>query len=386
DALGLRSSRLTAQIGGGIGSAVGGPIGGIVGSVLGGLTGGLFKSTRRGAAIATGVDGPLDFYGNSSSRQDAAAELVGAGQEAIRNIADALGGGTGSFRGSLAIRKDNIVFDPPGRGFSKTSRFRDLQNFGQDQDGAVAAFVADAIGDGAVTGLSAAVSKALRSSTDLDAALEEALSVQALEESLAGVSSLFQREVQLFEETAAERLRIARQYGFDVTQIEQRNADDRERLTRELLAGQVGQLQDFLRDLDVGSLAAGSPTERLGRLRGEIETVRTAAQGGDADASTRLAGLLREFVTLSEEANGTAGGFAGDRTFARAAATDVVSEAERALTEARKQTSELSEANDLAAETNMRLKAIEDAIARAGGTGGISGGVAGPIFRNVSVL
>jgi hypothetical protein len=374
DLIGVKSSQAGAQIGGAIGGAVGGPVGSIVGSLLGGISGGLLSdSTDVGEATINRIGGPIRLEEDNAEFGAAAMNVANAVTEGVERIAEALGGGVGSGAASVSVRNGSYRLDRTGQSLSSTKN--GAIDFGQDAEGLRDAAIADLIADGAVTGLSAAVERALRSSPDLEEALAEALKVKALEDELNAAFNPFVAATREFEAQAAERVRIAREYGFDVVEIERRNAEDREALTRELLSNQVGALQSFLDDLEFGSLSEGSASDRLGRLRGEIDDLRDGLDPGDAEANNRLAGLLREFVTLSEDSGGTAGNFAADRAFARAAASEVVSDAERQLAESQKQTAQLDELNDQVSELSATMDAVRRAVEAGGfGGGGFGGG------------
>lgn len=376
DMLGLKSSGKGAQIGGALGSFIPIPGGEILGSVAGGLIGGLFGGGNRTARAAiTGPNG-YDVAGKDKDNYGAAGDLGGAVQDAVERIAQALGGelGTGGVT-SIGTRGEEIRVNTGGTSLKLKNGAR---GFDQDAEAAVAYAVLDRIADGAVTGLSARIEKALKSSPDLDKALEEALQVQQMEELLNDAFNPFAAAMQSFEDQAAERVRIAREYGFDLVEIEKLNQEERLKLQDQLLDQQVGQLRSFLDDLEFGNLASGSANEQRDRLRAEIDELRADLDPGDAEANNRLADLLRRFVSVSQEASGTAGGFAADREYARAAATDVVSDAERQLRESEKQTKLLDEQADQLANSNAKLDDIKGAIDNLGGL--LSGGGGGGIF------
>lgn len=377
DAIGIKSSKTGGALGGAIGSLIPIPGGDLIGSIAGSLLGGLFGGTKRGSATITGL-GTATTRGNSSSREQASLGLAGSVQEGLRRLADALEAEIGSFAVSIGVRDDKFRVDPSGRGITKTSN--GAIDFGQDESAAIGFALRDAIGDGAIIGVSDAIRQALTSSPDIDAALEEALKVRDIEDLLSDAGDAFARELRDFERQAQERVRIARQYGFDVLEIERINAEERAALVEDVLQSRVGALQDLLDDLAFGDLAEGTVVERRTRLQAEIAQVQADAEAGVEGAADQLASLQRRLIDLSRDAFGTAGGeYAADRDAAIASAERVIeieNERIRAAQEAAAETNrQLATNNELTSETNDILAEIAASLNRApaGGAGGATG-------------
>jgi len=91
---------------------------------------------------------------------------------------------------------------------------------GKDPAAALSAAIGNAVADGAIEGISSRVAAALKSSSDIDKALREAVKVQDLELALGGIGEELRRQFRAFEQQAKERLRIASKYGFDVVAVE----------------------------------------------------------------------------------------------------------------------------------------------------------------------
>lgn len=371
-ALGLKTSTLGGQIGGAIGGAI--PIPGmdIVGSVLGSVVGGLFKKTKRTAATITGVDSDPTFSG-SSKYQAEAGQLAGSVQDVLKKVADALGGQVGAFNVSIGKSGDSWHVDPTGRGRLKKSQGG--LDFGDDAQAAVMAAAFDAIGDGGITGLSAKVAQALRSSPDIDKAIREALKVQEVEEIITGLGGALEKQFRAFESQAKERLRIATQYGFDVSKIEARNAEDRAKMVEQILSSRVGSLQTLLQDLKFGDLFEGSAAERRDKLLTEISSAKADAEKGVDGAADRLADLSRQLVESSRDAYGTAGGeYAADRSGAISTAEAIIAAENERIRAAQQATVDTSKAmqtqNQLTNETNDILAEIRAQLAQGNGGGG----------------
>lgn len=397
DALGIGNSKSGAAIGGAIGSAIPIPGADIIGSIAGGLIGQALKPTKRGSATITSVDGDATSRGNDQERIQASLGLAGSVQQRLRQIAEEFDAEIGSFAVSIGQRGKNFRVDTSGSGKTKTKR--GAVDFGQDEEAAVAFALRDAISDGAIKGLSAAIQKALNSNPDVDKAIKEALKVRDVEELLDGIGGKIRKEVRDFDRQADERLRIAREYGFDILEIERINAEERSKLIESILEDRVGALQDLLNDLVFGDLAEGTLSERRQRLLEEISKAEADAAKGVDGAADRLADLNRRLIQLSRDAYGTAGSeYASDRAQAIASAERIIqleNDRIRGTQEAAAETNrQLATANQLSNEQNNILAEINagirnlislDGLNIAGGGGGNTGIDLGPLARSVNL-
>lgn len=397
DALGIGNSKSGAAIGGAIGSAIPIPGADIIGSIAGGLIGQALKPTKRGSATITSVDGDATSRGNDQQRIQASLGLAGSVQQRLRQIAEEFDAEIGSFAVSIGQRGKNFRVDTSGSGKTKTKR--GAVDFGQDEEAAVAFALRDAISDGAIKGLSAAIQKALNSNPDVDKAIKEALKVRYVEELLDGIGGKIRKEVRDFDRQADERLRIARDYGFDILEIERINAEERSKLIESILEDRVGALQDLLNDLVFGDLAEGTLSERRQRLLEEISKAEADAAKGVDGAADRLADLNRRLIQLSRDAYGTAGSeYASDRAQAIASAeriiqleNDRIRGTQEAAAETNRQlatANQLSnEQNDILAEINAGIRNLItlDGLNIAGGGGGNTGIDLGPLARSVNL-
>jgi uncharacterized protein (TIGR02594 family) len=364
---------ISKAIGGTLGQALGsaaGPIGSMLGGLIGGAVGGLFKKTPSGSATLSGM-GEASYSGSGSLKGvvTGAAKTV---QTGLERIAEAFGASIGAFSVSIGSRKDKFYVDPSGGGAVKTKR--GAVEFA-DEASAVAYALADALRDGAITGLSAAVSQALRSSSDVDKAIREALKVDEVETLLAGLGGVMGKQFRDLERQAQERVRIARQYGFDVLKIEEINAKERVKLADQILSSRIGALRELLEDLEFGDLFEGSLVEKRDRLLVQIAKAEKEAEEGVDGAADTLATLNRKLVELSRDAFGTAGGeYAADRNQAKTAAERIIqleNERVKAAQEAQRKTNEhLDEANSHLAEHTSILREIAANTGFGSGGGG----------------
>jgi len=383
--LGIKTSSTGGQIGGAIGgiaaSALGLPpiLGELLGGALGSVVGGLFKKSKTGSATLTNAHDTATTSGNNAAYMKAASGLATSIQDTILNIAQQLGGSVGSFAVSIGQKDGKYRVDPTGRGNVKTKK--GAIDFGDDEGAAVAYAIMDAVRDGAVSGLSAAVQQALRSSTDINRAIQEAMKVQEVETLVKGVTGAMEKQLREFEAQAAERIRIARQYGFDVVAIEKINADDRLKLHQQILEQQIGSLQDLLNDMNFGSLFEGSLSDQRDKIIAELDQATADAKAGVAGAADRQAELSRNLIDLSKEAFGTAGPeYAADLDRARSGAEQVIAlenERLKAAEDAVKETnSQLNEANDQLAQQTSILQSMAGSLASIASGGGAGASIA----------
>lgn len=323
---GATGSRTGGAIGGMIGGEVGkqvlgsalgslgqfaGPIGAIAGGLLGGAIGGMLKKTKSGAANITSVDGDAALSGNSEKFKEAASGAASTIQGGLSDIAEMLGGAVGGFNVTIGQRHGDWRVRE-GAGSLKIKK--GAKEFDDDQAGAIGYAIQLAVTQGAIKGLSPAIEKALKSSTDINEALEEALNVQEIEILIGGLGAELAQQFKALETQAKERVRIATQYGFDVVAIEKKNAEDRTALMEDMLEEQVGSLQRLVDEMTSGSMFEGSAIDQRDALLKEIELAKADLAAGKDGAADALASLFQRLYSVSEEAFGTTGQFAADRS------------------------------------------------------------------------
>ncbi|MCX7283643.1 MAG: phage tail length tape measure family protein [Novosphingobium sp.] len=349
------------KIGGKLLGSFAGPLGSVLGGVLGGAIGSLFKSVKTGYAVASnkGVQS-----GGSSAQLAANAKASGDNiQGALNSIADRLGATIGNYAVSIGMRSSGWIrvsasgsSDVAGKNFYKSP---DAIYNGKDPEEALKVAIQNAIQDGAIQGVSAAVKKALGSSKDIDSALREAMKVADVELLIGGIGAQMEKSFRDFENQAKERLRIAKEYGFDLVKLEQRNADDRKKLAEQMFREQAGSLQDLIDELTSGSLFEGSAVDRRNLLLDQIAATRAKVNAGEEGAADKLAQLLRQFNEVSKEAYGTTGGFATDRA-------TILDAAREATAATNKRIQDAQAASDPALQTtNSTLDEIADQNAKA---------------------
>ena len=379
---GNKSAQIGGAIGGSIGQMVGGPVGNLIGSVIGSTLGKLLGGGAK-YGTASVVNGKVTTGGNDSDLKGNAGSAAGSIGSALEEIASRLGGSLGGYSVSIGQMDGKWRVSTTGRTGKLENKYKDVTNFGKEGGEQAFAFaLSDAISDGAITGISAAVQRALKSDSNIDKALKEAMKVQEVELLSGGINAAIGKALSDFERVAAERVRIAREYGFDVIKIEERNAADRLKLTKQLLAEQVGSLQDLIDEMTSGSLFEGSAVERRQLLLDQVAAAKAAADAGEEGAADRLAQLLQDLNQASRDAFGTTGGFASDRTTILDAARDTIARANQRIADAQAATdsavvSALDENNDQNAQMLAALGLTNEYLASLASQGWYgSGGLA----------
>jgi hypothetical protein len=333
-ALGIDLNRGGSVAGGAIGGAVGsifGPIGGQIGSLLGSLAGGLLGVKSGSTTVSSSGDGNISQSGSGSAAvQRATAGLGNTISDTIQSIADALGAEVGAFSVSIGKRGSSFRVDTSGQGRIRGSTVTATK----DEREALSLAVADAIRDGAIR-VSPRVQSALgRYADNVNKAVAEALKVKGLEDLLANQSNPFSSLFRDLEITLRDRVRVARDYGFDVLEIERINAQDREKLLRDTLARTTSSVRQLLDDLTFGSRATGSINERLAGLTAERDRVAALARGGDTSQLDALASLISQIDNLQREAFGSTAPAAAGRQESVALLNELISSTETRIREA----------------------------------------------------
>lgn len=292
-ALGVKTSKVGGQVGGAIGGAAFGPIGAAVGGALGSIVGGFFKKTPKGAAVITSGTSST-VTGNKGSVRDSLTGSVSSLQGGLQSIAQQLGGELGDFRVSIGKYKDSYRVSSSGASnvdTKKSGKISGLVYNGKDEAAAIAAALQDAISDGAVTGISDLMQKALRAgSANLDKAVQDAMRIKDFEAAYkemfdpiaAGVESITGPLKALRETMIAVGASTA-----DLTKVDEYRA---KRLDQ-VLKDQVSGFQSILDDLngDAGGVTALTQlTSNLDKFKG-FQTDAAAGRLVDQDAFKELA-------------------------------------------------------------------------------------------------
>jgi hypothetical protein len=311
-ALGLGGSFSTtgSQIGGAIGSVIPIPGGEIIGSVIGGFIGGLFKKKPAGQAGVTSVDGAARISSNKSAVAESLGNLSGQLQQSIINIAEQFDAEIGAFSVSVGQRED--YFRVAGSASTDTGQ-KNTAGFlydGKDPEEALRIAILDALRDGAIKGIREGTQRLLQAGTDLEKAMQDALSFEGVFKRLraykdpvgAALDALdkeFNKLVGIFDRagaSAAEYADLEELYGIERAQA-----------VKEASEKITGSLRDLFRDLTIGDSGL-SLRSRLGNAQAEYDPLAQRVAAGDitayddyADAARNLLDLQREVYGSSED-------------------------------------------------------------------------------------
>jgi hypothetical protein len=398
-ALGVKTSKLGSQIGGAVGSFLPIPGGDIIGSLAGSIIGGLFKTTPKASVTLGNVDGSAGITGtsgNSKSLIAATTKTGGAVSTAIDSIVQQLGGTLGDFAVSIGYKKGKYRVDTSGKGRTTSGKSNDGVTGYADESEAEAAALADAIKDGAIAGISAAMQRAVQANNgDADKAVSEALKVRSIQDVLSGLGTDLLSSFRTFETSAADRLRVAKAYGLDVVKVEAENAKERAALVASTLKQETGSLQDFLTSLTSGDLSEGDAFAKRTALLSQIDTAKAGVASGTDGAADTLSSLLQNLVSTDRTAFGTAGTeYTADRDLAKSAAEEAIKAANDRIAAAQAAVattnSSLATANQLTDETNALLAkqtaTIANLPAAIAAVLGTSGGLSGVTYTRTSKL
>ena len=270
--------------------------------------------------VAPGVDSRLfNSRGEGSGAQG--LSLAGAFGNQLSQLASALGGEirAGLNLGALGFSGDKFFFNPTGGDFKAAGN----QRFNSAEE-AVAAAVANALSTGAIATTPRVQAVLQRYASNVNQAVAEALKVKDLEQLLEARGNPFAAAFRDFERQAKQRLDVARQYGFDVLEIEKLNADQRAALIRDTLQGATGSARALLDDFRFGDRAGGSVRDRLTSLGGERDRLAGLVRGGDGSQLDALASVIRQIDDLQREAFGATGEAANGRAASAALLQELI--------------------------------------------------------------
>lgn len=317
--LGVGNSGLGSTIGGAIGAVFGGPIGAAVGSLAGGLLeeipllGGLlgeifFGGSDRGSAIISGgkVSG---YYGDTQEYKDAAGGLAGNVLDALENVADALGADYNASAGqvSIGIRDGVYSIDPQGRGYTKSSKYPDIQTFGNDPEAAVRAAILDLINDGVIAGLSAAEQRLLKQGDDIEKALQDVLDFRGVFDELRRIKDPLGYEIEQLDKEFERLIDVFNRAGAsseEFAKLEELYGLKRAELIEQATERVAGSLKDLLDDLLIGDSGLSLRDRRANAL-GQYDDLAARVQSGDVTAFDDFAEIARELLAIERELFGS---------------------------------------------------------------------------------
>jgi hypothetical protein len=324
---GLKQSNLGASLGGAAGGIIGSmipgvgtAIGGLIGGALGGTLGGLFVKQNFARANISGSGGVItstpgmDDHG--AEQKQAASDMGSAVTQGIQGIADQLGAMLGNFAVSIGVdKKGQYVVDPTGAGWiSNRSGGPQVQTFGSAQE-AVSAAIADAIKDGAITGISAASQTILRRATDLQKALNKVLVIESIPRRLLALTNPVKAAIMDLNKEFSQMISYLKEGGATAEQFAQAQQLydlERQKAIEQAASGAGTQIQDYINEMLGGQnspLNKRTVYENAQATLAPLAADVNAGKAVDADAFLKA---VQNFQQASQELNGSSSSFFGD--------------------------------------------------------------------------
>ena len=289
-AIGLKSSKLGSEIGGGLGTAIAGPIGGLIGSVGLGLIGGLLKATPHGATKVT-----VDTYGNavkgdSSGNNSAAitasqgaATSVGSG---LNTIAQTLGAQITGSIDNIEIGERNGKWRVQTNGGDSLKTGKGAVDFGKDGEAdAIQYAIEQALKQGVLTGISSFSQQVLQNATDIDAATKLAAQYEGVLHDIASATDPINTaatDLQKTFQTLATQMAANGATASDLANVEKDYAIQQKAAITTAISD-LETLKQKLNGDGSGLSQATQLTDNLTQFRTMEATIKS---GGTVDQST----------------------------------------------------------------------------------------------------
>ena len=316
DMLGIKQSSTGAAIGGAIGSAIPIPGGSIIGGLLGGTIGGMLGGSKRGSAIING-SAITGYYGNSSANKSAAGTLAGDVFSQLESIADAIGAtiNPGAGRVSIGIRDGNYRVDPQGRGYTKTSKFRDIMDFGEDAQAAVAAAVKNLIQDGVLEGISQASQRILRAASDVEAALEKVVAIESIPKRLRQLKDPVGFAIDELNTEFAQLISYLKEGGATAQQFSEAQELydlERARAIEQATQNAVGAIEEFMENMISSNSSPLNKRTVYGNAQETLQELAERINRGEAVDQNELTSAASNFQDASRNLFGSSAKFFED--------------------------------------------------------------------------
>ena len=294
-ALGLKGSETGAKIGGALGGLTGNPFIAAAASLVGGLVSSLFYKPKYGTASLTGP-GASVVSGNNGTAKGSATGAAGSVQDGLAKLAAELGGAVGNY--SVAIGQYDGKWRVRDDAYNGALKFKGasqngLHDFGKDGEAeAIAYAIKNAVADGAITGLSSLIQKALKG-LGSDAAIQFAkdwtAAMSDYKSIIDPVGSAIDGVIKPLDALKATMVRVGAS-AEDMGKFEAYRAVKLNSALKE----QVSGFQDILDGLN-GDVGGVSDFKQLQNKLAELATMRESISAGkqvDQSAYTSLANTI----------------------------------------------------------------------------------------------
>ena len=302
----------SAAAGGAMAGAALGPVGAVVGLVLGGIIGSLFKSAKYGnASFSNGV---MNVNTNKSDLNAGASSAGNDLLSSLNSIADALDASLGAFNVSLGQTDGKWRISTTGRTGELKSKYSDVQVFGTGEEAykaALQAAIADAISDGAITGISQAAQNILKAGGDLQKAIEKAALIQSIPRQLKQMTDPVGYAIDELNREftkVVDALQLGSASAAEYADAEKLYNLKRAEAIRQASEQVMGSLKSLYEDLTIGN-EAFSLRDRLTSAYSKYNPLAQRVTAGDSTAYSEFADAARGLLDLERQLNGSQGGY-----------------------------------------------------------------------------
>lgn len=285
-----------------------GPIGAIAGGLLTGLTS-LFKKAPSATAVVTSTTAPAQVTGNNAGAKEAVSGISVDLQSSLTRIIEALGGTAGTFAVSIGKYKDDyrVKSDGSATAGNKHPGDANLIYNGPDAQEAMRIAILDAIGDGAVQGISDSLRRLISNNQDIDVGLSKALRLQSALKDFKEMTDPMGAALDEVNLKFRQLIDIAKEAGATDTELSQLEAvykREREAAIK-AVAGQADSLKSFLQGLKAGSGSQLSLREQRANAEAALEPFRRDIAAGKAVDTSALQTAISTALNVERQISGS---------------------------------------------------------------------------------
>lgn len=320
--LGIKQSGTGAALGGALGGVLApmlgplAPFAPFLGGILGGTIGGLFKKTPKATSTISNVNGQVDV-GAGVGTKSLRSGVEGLGSnvgDTLTRISESLFGSIGNFRVSIGKRGEKFTVDPTGAGRTKG---KGVLKFDSEQE-AVMAALRDAIGDGAIAGISAASQRILRAGKDLETSITKAAVIESIPRRLMQIKDPVRFAVEELNREFSQMIAYLKEGGATAEQFQQ--AEELYNLERQkALEAATNQardtLQSFLDEMKGGRSSPLNKRTVYENAQSQLNRFVADINAGKTVDNNALLEAARNFQDASRALFGSSGNFFADFNF-----------------------------------------------------------------------
>lgn len=285
-----KETRTGGAIGGAVGKASGIPGGEIIGAIWGSLVGGAFAKDPYADAFLTTQGGAVTtsrIAARGDGRQDQAMQLADTVSQSLQQLAGALGGSVanGLSLGAIGSNQGQFYFNPTGGDF----RSAGVQKFSSAEQ-AVEAALRNAIAQGAISGVDAAVQRLL-SQGDFQTQAGKAAALAAALKSFDQAANPFADQVRTLTDEFTQLRDIMAEAGSSTADVAKASSEYDRRLQaiKDSAVQATATLRGFLESLGFGSSSPLSLGDQRAAARAafDAQVGRIGSSGFDQNAFTQ---------------------------------------------------------------------------------------------------